>query len=269
MLFYFLIAIMVVQIIRKIKYNTITWESVLTYFIPYWKRGDNEDRILGILQIFIVGCISLICASKVTDWLEGIMIFLLTFISFVWGIKFLLSIMEWLQEYVHLMTINLIFTLAVPIVVLLNIRSIDEPLEVEVCLVAILMSVMLIYMELISIVLGRGHYKSTTKQLMSNSALKLKSILTWLFIIIVNLYTLLLFIQFYVGNAEHPFIDAEHLTKASAVDLFYYLIVTFTTVGFGDISPHTLVAKMASSLVALSGMLFTGIFVGCILNLKE
>lgn len=269
MLLYFLTLLVGIQCIKRIKLGVINLENILVYLIPYWKKGDHEDRILGLLQLGIVFCISLVYSSKTRSMLEGSVVFIFVFLSFVWGIKLLLSVIEWVQEYIHSMTLNLFFSLAVPMIILLNMKRIEEPIEVESCLIALLMSILIIYMEWMSIILGRGMYKATTQSLINNNALKLKSILTWLVVIIVNLYTLLLFIQFYVESGLHPFIEAKRLTKESAVDLFYYLIVTFTTVGFGDISPHTLIAKLVSALIALSGMLFTGIFVGCILNLKE
>ena len=267
MLVYILLALLGIQFINRIDECCINRKDILCYLIPYWKTGDNEDKILGILQLFIIGCMSLIKAVKTEGIMEKAIIFVLTFISLIWLIKVLLTLLEWFEEYVHTMTINIVFTLAVPTIILVNLSQLEGWIERQACFIALVMSVLIVYMELIGIVLGK--HKTATKYLVQNSALKFKSILTWFFIILVNLYTLLLFIQFYIEPKAHHFIDNEILTKSSAVDLFYYLIVTFTTVGFGDISPHTMIAKIASAFVALSGMLFTGIFVGCILNLKE
>lgn len=269
MLIYFLMAVLGVQLINQLSYKEIHLKTIIQYLIPYWHDGDWEDRILGIVQLFIIGCMSGMRALKAQTILEGCLVFGLTFLTLVWLIRLLLCLMEWFQEYIHTMTLNLCFTLAVPCMILGNLSRMKAGIEAQIGLVALMMSLLMVYMELISIVLGKGSYKQAARYLVQNSAMKLKSILTWLIVIIINLYTLLIFIQFYVEAKAHPFIEAEALTKSSAVDLFYYLIVTFTTVGFGDISPHTVTAKLVSSLVALSGMLFTGIFVGCILNLKE
>lgn len=266
---YLLIALMGVHILRRFKNEPLSFESFLAYLIPYWNEGDGEDKLLGILQILIIGCISLIKAIKTVGLGEQIIIFTLTFVSLIWLIKILISLIEWLEEYLHIMTINIIFTVVVPLIILLNMYHIQGDIEIKVCFVALLMSIIIVYTELISIVLGTGSYKYMTKKILGNNGLKLKSILTWLFIILGNLYTLLVFIQFYMGEKVHHFIEAERLTKESAIDLFYYLIVTFTTVGFGDIRPNTLIAKLVTALIALSGTLFTGIFVGSILTLDE
>lgn len=269
MLIYVLLTLVLMQLIGYIKNQSITWESILEYSIPYWKQGTHTDKALGIGQMIMIGVVSFLKAAKASTLLEALIIFLFIFISFVWGIKLLLCVIEWLQEYIYTMTINIVFTMIVPLIIMMNLNHIDTDLEIQVCFLALLMSIVIVYMELISLVLGRGYHKEVTRYLKINYAVKLKSILTWFFIILLNLYTLLLFIQFYMGVEQHHFIEAEHFNKASAVDLFYYLVVTFTTVGFGDISPHTLLAKLISSLIALSGMIFTGVFVGCILNLKE
>lgn len=269
MFVYFLIALIILQLFRRLRNEPISFNGVMVYLVPYWKDGDGEDRLLGVLQLFIVACISLFKAIKTVGYGEQILVFTFTFLSFIWLIKILISMVEWLQDYLHTMTINIIFTVMVPSMILFNINGLTDALEIKVCFIALIMSIMIVYMELIGIVLGIGNDKYMTKKMMSSNGLKLKSILTWFFIILGNLYTLILFIQFYMDEKAHHFIQAEILTKESAVDLFYYLIVTFTTVGFGDIRPNTLLAKIVTSLIAMSGMMFTGIFVGSILTLDE
>ncbi|MBE6022098.1 MAG: two pore domain potassium channel family protein [Cellulosilyticum sp.] len=269
MLIYLLIAVIGVQLIRSVPKQSLSFEDILTYLMPYWKKGNTQDRILEVLQLFIIGCIGILEAFRTQGNTQKLCVFLLTFITLVWLVKLLLCIIEWFQEYIKTMSINILFALVVPIIVSANLKQLDDQIEISLCLCALFMSLMIVYMELISIVIGKGTYKRTAKYLSISSASKLKSILTWFFIILVNLYTLVLFIQFYIETSSYHFIETKALNKASAIDLFYYLIVTFTTVGFGDISPHTLLAKMVTALIALSGMIFTGIFVGCILNLTE
>lgn len=269
MMIYFLVALISLQLFKRLRNEPVSFNGVMLYLIPYWKDGDGEDRVLGILQLFIVACISLLKASKTIGLGGQILVFFFTFLSFIWVIKILIITVEWLQDYFHTMTINILFTVMVPVVILFNLNHLMEVLEIKVCFIALFMSIIIVYTELIGIVLGIGNSKHVTQKMMKNSSLKLKSIFTWFFIILGNLYTLILFVQFYMDKKAHHFIQAEILTKESAADLFYYLIVTFTTVGFGDISPNTLLAKMVTALIAMSGMLFTGIFVGSILNLEE
>ena len=88
-------------------------------------------------------------------------------------------------------------------------------------------------------------------------------------IILINLYTLVIFTQFYLLPNRHHFIMAEEPNLYAAIDLLYYLVITFTTVGFGDIHPYTPLAKLITILIAASGMFFSAVFVGTILSLQE
>ena len=269
MIIYFLIALMGLQLLKRLKSDLFSFNGMMLYLVPYWKEGDSEDRVLGVLQLFIVACISLLKAIKTQDVGGKILVFCFTFLSFVWMIKMLIITVEWLQDYFRTMTMNILFTIMVPIMILMSMSHLNSELEIKVCFIALFMSIMMVYIELIHLVLGLGNHLLVPNQIIRSNHMKLKSIFTWFFIILCNLYTLILLIQFYMGEKAHHFIEAERLTRESAIDLFYYLVITFTTVGFGDISPNTLLAKMITALIAMSGMLFTGVFVGSILNLEE
>ena len=266
---YFLMALISLQFFKRLKDEPPSLNGIMLYLVPYWKQGDGEDKVLGILQLFIVGCISLLKAIQTDEVGSQILVFSFTFLSFVWMIKMLIITVEWLQDYFKTMTVNILFTIMVPVIILFNLNGLSNELEVKVCFIALFMSIMMVYTELIGVVLGIGNHSLATQKITQSNPMKLKSIFTWFFIILGNLYTLILLIQFYMDKKVHHFIEAEQLTRESAIDLFYYLIVTFTTVGFGDISPNTLLAKMVTALIAMSGMLFTGVFVGSVLNLEE
>lgn len=47
-------------------------------------------------------------------------------------------------------------------------------------------------------------------------------------------------------------------------DYFYFSIITTTTIGFGDITPVTFIAKMITSIHAFLGFLMLGVFIGMI-----
>jgi voltage-gated potassium channel len=47
----------------------------------------------------------------------------------------------------------------------------------------------------------------------------------------------------------------------SRFDSFYWAFITATTVGYGDIRPASRVSKLVSILVALLGLMFTGIVI--------
>jgi len=230
---------------------------------PYWLRGDAEDKLLGIVQLFFIGCISFFKASRMSVWEDAFFVFVITFISFVWLVKLLIGILEWFQNAIYLITPDVVFTLFVPFLIFINVAHLQGKLAIEVCMLALFMSLSVVYMEL-----WRMMQKVTMVKAKKNGDLKFKSILMWLFIILTNLYTLITFIQFYWDDKSYHFIEAKVFDQETAVDLFYYLIVTFTTVGLGDIQPHTEIAKIVTILIALSGMFFTGIFVSVVLSIE-
>ena len=51
--------------------------------------------------------------------------------------------------------------------------------------------------------------------------------------------------------------------------LFYYTIITFTTVGYGDIVPITMEAKIVSSLISITNIICITIFLSTILSYRD
>mgnify|MGYP001954877644 CR=1 FL=1 len=57
-----------------------------------------------------------------------------------------------------------------------------------------------------------------------------------------------------------------HIEKWTKFDGFYWSFITATTVGYGDIRPLARVSKALSIIIALIGMMFTGIIIAVTLN---
>jgi len=57
-----------------------------------------------------------------------------------------------------------------------------------------------------------------------------------------------------------------HLESWNRLDAIYWAFVTATTVGYGDIRPLARLPKILSVLIALVGMIFTGIMVALAVN---
>lgn len=259
----------IIQIYRVMDFKSLTLEKLVNHIEPSWKDGDLEDRIVSVIQVLVTGCISLMgLVGKQWEW-SNLFVFMLEFIVLNWIIRFIVVLLEWIQEYIQIATLNTFSALFVPILIINHISKINSKIEVYITFIALVMSVIIVYLELMNIVTGSSRSNSFRKKVYMSKALKIKSIVTWFIIIIVNLYTLLLFIQFYYKPYKHHFIETEMLTTQSAVDLLYYLVVTFSTVGFGDIRPNTIVAKLITIIISISGMLFSGMFIGVILSLEE
>lgn len=86
-------------------------------------------------------------------------------------------------------------------------------------------------------------------------------IISWLFVIIFNLYTMILLVS---NTDPYSFIDnsgpvTEHLR------LLYFTVITFTSVGYGDITPRGSLAVFITIIVSVTGFLYSALFIGGLL----
>ena len=66
--------------------------------------------------------------------------------------------------------------------------------------------------------------------------------------------------------------DFKKLLKqinAQYLDLFYYTIITFTTVGYGDIVPLSIAAKIMSIVIATTSVICLTVFLSSVLSYKN
>lgn len=68
-------------------------------------------------------------------------------------------------------------------------------------------------------------------------------------------------IYFFMG-AEHFF--HENHTQHQLIDYLYFSVVTFTTLGYGDIVPATAISKVVVTVEVLSGYIMLGLFISLI-----
>lgn len=52
-------------------------------------------------------------------------------------------------------------------------------------------------------------------------------------------------------------------------DLCYYTIITFSTIGYGDIVPNIFLAKVISILISVTSVVCISVFLSSILSYKE
>lgn len=60
-----------------------------------------------------------------------------------------------------------------------------------------------------------------------------------------------------------------YTNNSSYFDLFYYTIITFTTIGYGDICPVSPIAKFLSIIISCTSVLCLTIFISSVLSYKE
>ena len=74
-------------------------------------------------------------------------------------------------------------------------------------------------------------------------------------LLIMVLFT---FIAFFMGVTVNK--NQDVLSWSSFLNSAYYTVVTFTTLGYGDYSPKTHMAQFFASILALSGLIFSSLF---------
>ena len=85
-------------------------------------------------------------------------------------------------------------------------------------------------------------------------------------IIIIIFLVFNLFILVSLVNMVDP---KSYTNNPSYFDLFYYTIVTFTTIGFGDIVPNSILSKFMAVLISFTSILCMTIFMGSIYSNRK
>ena len=112
---------------------------------------------------------------------------------------------------------------------------------------------------LIKIIRNPQHIKSTGEEAVSFTTISIVAILI-LIMIVLNLFLAVCFI-----NSRSP---SAYTGNQSYFDLFYYTIITFTTVGYGDIVPLSIAAKIMSIVIAITSVICLTIFLSSVLSYK-
>lgn len=68
---------------------------------------------------------------------------------------------------------------------------------------------------------------------------------------------------------DHAYVNVTANTPVSIMDLLYYTVISFTTIGYGEIVPRRLESKIMAILIACTSVMCLVIFVSSILALKE
>ncbi|RYD04975.1 hypothetical protein N752_11465 [Desulforamulus aquiferis] len=86
-------------------------------------------------------------------------------------------------------------------------------------------------------------------------------VISWLSMLVFNLYTMILLVS---NTDPYSFVD-ESGPVTEPLRLLYFTITTFTSVGYGDITPRGSYAFFITIVVSLTGFLYSALFVGGIL----
>ena len=85
-------------------------------------------------------------------------------------------------------------------------------------------------------------------------------------LIVLNLFLAVVMIS---NLFDHAYINVATVSPVTNVDLLYYTVISFTTIGYGEIVPQRLESKVMAILIAYTSVMCLVIFVSAILALKE
>ena len=86
-------------------------------------------------------------------------------------------------------------------------------------------------------------------------------IISWLLIILFNLFTMVLLVS---GTDPYSFVDGIG-PVTEPLRLLYFTVITFTSVGYGDITPRGSFAVFITIVVSVTGFLYSALFIGGIM----
>lgn len=113
---------------------------------------------------------------------------------------------------------------------------------------------------LLNILVKPTNVKSAKEEETSFARLMIASILL-LVMLILNLYLAVCFVNS-IG-------ESVYLNSNGYFDLFYYTIITFTTIGYGDIIPTTIPAKIVAIIISVTSVICLTVFLSSVLSYKD
>ncbi|MEW8995273.1 ion channel [Clostridium sp.] len=108
----------------------------------------------------------------------------------------------------------------------------------------------------------KPHNIKSEKEEKTNFARVLIAAILVLVMLVINLYLAVCFV-----NAISD--GTAYLNATGSFDLFYYTIITFVTIGYGDIVPVTTSAKVVAIVISITSVICLTVFLSSILSYKE
>ncbi|MGL5313615.1 MAG: potassium channel family protein [Peptostreptococcaceae bacterium] len=116
---------------------------------------------------------------------------------------------------------------------------------------------------LIKLIKNPEHINTKNNENRANPKYKVNNRMTVVAILLLFMIVLNLFLATGIINEAYP---GAFSNNPSRFDLFYYTIITFTTIGYGDIVPVALPAKIISMIIAITSVICLTIFLSTVMS---
>lgn len=82
-----------------------------------------------------------------------------------------------------------------------------------------------------------------------------------------HIYSFVMLIYLLINsNMEFILSDSNNDAITKVSDIIYYVIITYTTVGYGDITPHGIAARIIAVMISVTGFFMSVVVVGIIIG---
>lgn len=85
------------------------------------------------------------------------------------------------------------------------------------------------------------------------------------YLLLIDISVFLFQVFFYYDPASFKGIDTSG-PAATYIDFVYFCSITFTSIGFGDITPGTHYTKLTTSLIGIAGQFYSVVLVGILIS---
>ena len=89
-----------------------------------------------------------------------------------------------------------------------------------------------------------------------------KQIFVILFIIMIHLCNFVIVVYFYCNGKTEGFLLKNNMPVTKLKDVVYYVVITYSTVGYGDIVPGCSDAQLFAIIISITSMLTTAVIIG-------